>query len=176
MPLPRAPERITLGFAFSYIDRAIQEGLADRRFGQSEMAAVLEHFGSDPPRCAYCGDEHVSRWDHLVAIKSGGDTVVGNMVPACSRCDDSKRDVPYEEWMLSDAQHSPRSRGVPELAERIARLRAYARRYQYTPRTQEERLAVADCEELVRLRHELDPIRRRIEQLLARHRELHQRL
>jgi hypothetical protein len=168
MPLPRPPQRITVGFAFSYVDRAIQEGLANRRFGQPEMAAVIEYFGADPPQCAYCGDEHVSRWDHLVAVKCDGDTVLGNMVPACSRCDDSKRDVPYEEWMLSGARHSPKSRGVPDVEQRVTRLRAYAEKFDYSPRNPAERLVAADVEELMRLRQRLGGVRKEIEQFLAR--------
>ena len=171
MPLPRAPQRITVGFAFSFVDRAIQEGLANRRFGQPEIAAVIEYFGTDPPQCAYCGDEDVRRWDHLVAVKWCGDTVLGNMVPACSRCDDSKRDMPYEEWMLSGARHSPKSRGVPDVEQRVARLRAYAEKYQYSPRSREERLVAADVEELMRLRHKLGGMRKEIEQFLLRQSE-----
>lgn len=171
MELPRAPQRTTTGFAFSFVDRAIQEGLADRKFGPKEMAAVIEHFGTARPQCAYCGDEHVARWDHLVAVNCGGDTVLGNMVPACSRCDDSKRDVPFEEWMRSDAQHSPKSRRIPDLDQRIIRLHEYTARYAYSPRDAEERLGVAEREELTRLRQSLLALRKEIEQFLARCRE-----
>ena len=33
MTLPKPPQRITTGFAFSDVDRAIREGIADREFG-----------------------------------------------------------------------------------------------------------------------------------------------
>ena len=107
----------------------------------------------------------------LVAVNCGGDTVLGNMVPACSRCDDSKRDVPFEEWMRSDAQHSPKSRRIPDLDQRIIRLHEYTARYAYSPRDAEERLGVAEREELTRLRQSLLALRKEIEQFLARCRE-----
>lgn len=41
-------------------------------------------------RCAYCGGP-VETWDHLVPITLGGETVPGNMVPACRSCNSRKR-------------------------------------------------------------------------------------
>lgn len=78
MKLPRVPARTTTGFAFSMVDRALRERLAERKFGRAEVEKVLEHFG-DPPNCAFCGDERIARWDHLVPVTRGGDTVLGNM-------------------------------------------------------------------------------------------------
>ena len=116
MDLPRAPQRTTIGFAFSSVERALQEEFADRKFGKAEIESILAHFGN-PPKCAYCGDE-VRRWDHLVPVREGGETVIGNMVPACARCDDSKRNEPFQKWMLSDVRFSPKSRQVSDINER----------------------------------------------------------
>jgi len=51
-----------------------------------EYMAIILH---DP--CAYCGDaaEHV---DHIVPLKSGGDSMWDNLTPACQRCNYAKRD------------------------------------------------------------------------------------
>ena len=72
----------------------------------------MAFFGKNPPECVFCGNREVKRWDHLVPVMKGGETVLGNMVPACARCDDSKQAFPFEEWMVSDAKWSPKSRGV----------------------------------------------------------------
>lgn len=97
--LPRALARTTSGFAFSILNRALLEGISDRKFGAAEMRRLLEYFGSDQPRCVYCGAIELARWDHLIPVKAGGDTVLGNMVPACAPCDDSKRDLDFAQWL-----------------------------------------------------------------------------
>lgn len=126
MPLPRAPQRITPSFAFSYIERAIQEGLKLRKFGLSEMDDVVRFFFDQrDPECVYCGSPEVRRWDHVVPVMQGGDTVVGNMVLACAQCDDSKQAADFEQWMNGDAPRSPKSRGVSDIDNRVRRIRDY---------------------------------------------------
>ena len=104
MILPNMPQRTTPGFAFSIVRRALLDCIADRRLGKTEIAEVLSYFGDDPPACVYCGATPINRWDHLVPISKGGDTTLGNIVPACSKCDDSKRDLPFKEWVVGNAQ------------------------------------------------------------------------
>ena len=99
--LPKVPMRTNLGFVFSMLERSITDSLSVRRFGQSEMAQVLAFFNTDPPECAFCGEANVKRWDHLIPVSLGGETVIGNMVLACGRCDDSKGQRPFEQWNCS---------------------------------------------------------------------------
>ena len=74
--LPRAPQRITPAFAFSFVDRAVREGLTLRQFGRPEMNKVVRFFYTNQePECVYCGNNEVRRWDHLVPVMKGGDTV-----------------------------------------------------------------------------------------------------
>ena len=100
------------------VERALLNCLATRRFGLGEIEQVLEFFGFDPPECVYCGSHEVQRWDHLVPVKEGGETVLGNMVPACARCDDSKRHLSFEEWVKSDSESSLKNRGIKEIGQR----------------------------------------------------------
>jgi hypothetical protein len=118
MKLPRAPQRTTPGFAFSILDRALKECLGARQFGRKEMVEVLGFFEMAHPESAFCGSPAVRRWDHLVAVTQNGESVLGNMVPACARCDDSKRSLPFEEWMTSEAEGSPQRRGINDIAGR----------------------------------------------------------
>ncbi len=48
--------------------------------------------------CAYC-DGPIETWDHVVAVSRGGKTEPGNIVPACGRCNSSKRDSDIDEWL-----------------------------------------------------------------------------
>ena len=59
---------------------------------QREWRAML--FGY---QCAYCGGkyEHI---DHLIALARGGDDSPGNLVPACERCNQSKKVSNWKEW------------------------------------------------------------------------------
>ncbi len=140
MRLPTIPKRMTPAFGFSILTRAVREGLSARHFGKSAVEAVINFFEPRPPECVFCGSADVRRWDHLIPVGLGGDTVLGNMVLACSRCDDSKGRRPFDEWMRSDAPFSPASGGVPDLERRIARLKAYMVHFGYSPRQPEERL------------------------------------
>lgn len=170
MKLPRVPSRTTPGFAFSTINRALRECLSRRDFGQQEMAEVLAFFGTDDPECVFCGSREVRRWDHLVPINGGGETVLGNMVPACARCDDSKRHLPFEEWMISDARHSPKSRDVQGVDQRIARIKAYVQHFGYRVQPQPERLNEQERQRLSEIESMLQKLREEIDALIADYR------
>jgi len=82
-------------------------------------------------RCAYCGDPR-TEWDHFRPIVKGRQptgyiTEIANLVPACGKCNQSKGNKNWKEWMLSTAARSPRQRGISDLGERVARLEAYER-------------------------------------------------
>lgn len=152
------------------IERALSQCLAIRQFGQKEMDEVSAFFGTDPPECVYCGSPEVKRWDHLVPVKEGGETVLGNMVPACARCDDSKQDRPFEEWMMSDARRSPKNRGVKDLDQRVERIKAYIQHFGYTPRSLEQRLDEHERERLETIRPRLQELRKDVEALIEDYR------
>ncbi len=99
-----------------------------------EIEEALRILGMDPAdvRCAYCGDK-ASEWDHLQPLVKGRRPTgfiseIGNLVPSCGKCNQSKRNEEWESWMRSEtAGLSPKSRGVKDLEERIERLRAFER-------------------------------------------------
>ena len=49
-------------------------------------------------KCAYCGGQHET-WDHVEPVKRGGQTVPGNIVPACRSCNSSKNAKPLSDWL-----------------------------------------------------------------------------
>lgn len=98
-----------------------------------EVEEVLKTLGMEPSdvRCAYCGDK-ATEWDHLrpLVVKrrpTGFITEIANLVPACGKCNQSKGNKPWRDWMLSRAKLSPTGRGVANVADRVARLEAYER-------------------------------------------------
>jgi len=164
------PARTTPGFAFSMVSRALAECLGRRQFGQAEMQAVLQFFHMREPGCALCGSREVRRWDHLVAINRGGETVVGNIVPSCATCDDSKRDLPYEEWMGHSAEGSPASRGVIDVAERLESIQCYVSHFGYKVHPLEQRLDERELDRLVVLQSRLSELRQEADALIRDYR------
>ena len=96
----KAPTNMSASRALYALDRTIKERLLDREFGTQQLRTALDYFAqAGVAGCIYCGNELVERWDHLVPVSSGGGTVVGNMVPACGSCDDSKGAKDYRVWL-----------------------------------------------------------------------------
>jgi hypothetical protein len=96
-----------------------------------EIEEALRILGNEPHdvRCAYCGDK-ASEWDHLrpLVLKrrpTGYVSEIANLVPACGKCNQSKGNKPWRDWMLSSARLSPTGRRVEGVSTRLARLEAY---------------------------------------------------
>lgn len=98
-----------------------------------DVVEALEVLGmsTDKCTCIYCGGKK-SEWDHLRPIvinkrPTGYITEIANLVPACGKCNQSKGNKPWREWIRSKAPHSPQTRGMTDLEERVGRLEAYER-------------------------------------------------
>ena len=84
----------------------------------AEIEEALRILGMDPGdvRCAYCGDKS-SEWDHLrpLVLKrrpTGYVSEIANLVPSCGKCNQSKRNTEWREWMVSAVPLSPTARGL----------------------------------------------------------------
>ena len=99
---------------------------------EAEVDEVLAIFGMLPTamQCVYCGNPS-SEWDHLrpLVVKlrpTGYISEIANLVPACGKCNQSKRNESWRTWMISTtAPLSPTSRGIADVAERMKRLEAF---------------------------------------------------
>jgi hypothetical protein len=101
-----------------------------------ELVEALAVLGMTPETvvCAYCGDTK-SEWDHLRPLVVGKQPTgyiseICNLVPSCGKCNQSKGNKPWLQWMSSTARLSPTARGVPDLEQRVERLHAYERWHQ----------------------------------------------
>jgi hypothetical protein len=79
--------------------------------------------------CSYCGDT-ATEWDHLRPLvvdklPTGYISEIHNLVPACGKCNQSKGNKPWRQWMFGSAKLSPQTRGITGLEERADRLSAY---------------------------------------------------
>lgn len=96
-----------------------------------EIEESLEILGmkAEDVRCAYCGDKS-SEWDHLrpLVLKrrpTGFISEIANLVPACGKCNQSKGNQPWRDWMLGPARFSPTGRGCSGIPDRVTRLERY---------------------------------------------------
>jgi hypothetical protein len=99
----------------------------------AEIADALEILCMRPDdvRCSYCGDLW-TEWDHLrphvVGRRpTGYISEIGNLVPSCGKCNQSKGNKGWEAWMRSDAPLAPARRGITDLERRVECLKAYER-------------------------------------------------
>jgi HNH endonuclease len=99
----------------------------------AEVEEVIAVLGMALGRCfcAYCGDPR-TEWDHFRPIVKGRQptgyiTEIANLVPACGKCNQSKGNKNWKDWIMGGAARSPKQRGIVDLAERVARLEAYER-------------------------------------------------
>lgn len=156
----KLPTKFSAGLGLSLIDRAVKESFA-ARCSLSELAEVEAYFEANGGMlCFYCRSPDPSRWDHLHAVTRGGDTVPGNLVPACGRCDDSKQHRDVEEWAAGSSQYRPAPNRLPEI---LRRIEAYRRHFPYTPREFDEKLTDEQRERYARFRHEIDALRAHLE-------------
>jgi hypothetical protein len=97
-----------------------------------EIEQALTILGMDVAdvRCVYCGNPS-SEWDHLrpLVVKArptGYISEIANLVPACGKCNQSKGNTAWWIWIASEtAPHSPTTRRIADVSDRIARLEAY---------------------------------------------------
>lgn len=96
-----------------------------------EIAEALDILKLDPVdlQCAYCGNVS-TEWDHLRPLvlnrrPTGYISEIANLVPACGKCNQSKRNEDWREWMQSGAKHSPTGRGIADVSQRIETISAF---------------------------------------------------
>jgi hypothetical protein len=168
MNFPNAPRRTTPNFGFSMVNRSLTDGLSRRKFGKAEMREIAKYFFNDGPiECVYCGDSNVRRWDHLVPVTEGGEAVLGNMVPACSRCDDSKGASFFKDWMKGSAPYSPTTRKIDGVRRKMNQIERYAASFDYVATSVESRLTKREAAELRRVRKQLTEVSNEAQALIA---------
>jgi 5-methylcytosine-specific restriction endonuclease McrA len=59
---------------------------------------LMRQWGEFGHRCAYCGASGDLEVEHVIPISKGGEHHLGNIVPACHRCNSSKRSKDAHDW------------------------------------------------------------------------------
>jgi hypothetical protein len=61
-----------------------------------------EVFKRDGYRCRYCGNDGPLSVDHIITWETGGPTRVENLLASCKKCNRTRGNMPYEQWIMSD--------------------------------------------------------------------------
>jgi 5-methylcytosine-specific restriction endonuclease McrA len=80
--------------------KAVQRGSVGVHVTAAQIRDRFNEFGN---LCAYCGSGGDLHIEHVTPIAKGGNHVLSNILPACQRCNYSKRTHPVEEWYRSQA-------------------------------------------------------------------------
>ena len=103
---------------------------------EEEVKRALKVLGMDEETvcCAYCG-EPADSWCPINTLVEPDGLITGyyyeihNLVPTCTKCYHGRKFAPWREWIESDGDDSPKSRGIEGTERRIARLEKYEERY-----------------------------------------------
>lgn len=68
--------------------------------------ALGERFAFFGNTCCYCGSDDRIVVDHFIPRAKGGPHTIGNLLPACHRCNTSKRDHDPESWYKAQSFYS----------------------------------------------------------------------
>jgi hypothetical protein len=128
----RMPTPVTVMGRSSSITNSFINGIIPARYPSEEdlvQALVILRLNPEDLRCAYCG-EKATEWDHFRPLISAQEPTgyiseIQNLVPACGKCNQSKGNSHWRDWILGNARLSPRVRGVADLDARIARLQRF---------------------------------------------------
>lgn len=98
---------------------------------KEEVLEVLCVLGMDEftIRCSYCKDAF-TEWDHFHPIVRGKKPTgyiseIHNLVPSCGKCNQSKGNSYWKEWIVGKARLSPASRNIENLEMIISNLEKY---------------------------------------------------
>lgn len=70
---------------------------------QIDARVSWEVFRRDGYTCAYCGDKHSPLTvDHVVLWEEGGPSVPENLITACKKCNHTRGNMQFEDWIKSD--------------------------------------------------------------------------
>jgi hypothetical protein len=110
---------------------AFVHAIIPRKVDGTEQLALYNRFGINAYECVYCGKEATDE-DHLRAIvkkgkPSGYFHTIGNIVPACGPCNQSKGGSDWRAWMTSlRAKGSPTKKAISGTEARVERLAKFA--------------------------------------------------
>lgn len=83
-------------------DGTVTKAIARKSQRQIDQVISWNVYRRDKYQCRYCGRGDVPLTvDHIICWEAGGPTTEENLVAACKKCNRTRGDMPYCEWILS---------------------------------------------------------------------------
>lgn len=141
----KMPKAVTIKGRSSSITNSFFNGIVPvvyPTYEEIKKALNVLQQDEDDVRCVYCGSKK-TEWDHLHPLivdknHTGFITEIANLVPACGKCNQSKGNSDWKEWMLGNAPLSPKTRGVKDLNRKIEIIENYDKVFKKTKINLEE--------------------------------------
>ena len=132
LPLFRMPRQMKITGRSSSITNAFINSIIpviEPTGSQVKQALRILGMTAENIQCTYCGSSS-TEWDHLRPLvlnkkPTGYISEIYNLIPACGKCNQSKGNKSWSDWMVSDAKLSPKSRGIKDIDIRLKRLADY---------------------------------------------------
>jgi 5-methylcytosine-specific restriction endonuclease McrA len=81
-------------------DGTVQKAIIRKSQRQIEQGVSWRVYKRDRYACRYCGNDNTPLTvDHLVTWESGGPSTVENLVAACRKCNKTRGELGYAEWL-----------------------------------------------------------------------------
>lgn len=97
-------QRIT-GIIAANRRRALERQVTAAKITRKQIRDRFQQFGN---ACAYCGNTNSLQVEHVVPVSRGGTHAIGNIIPACSRCNQNKHANEVYSWYKAQDFYSER--------------------------------------------------------------------
>jgi hypothetical protein len=87
-----------IGYSQNSLIRNILSNLGNESFSEDDWEKTKEYFNN---KCAYCGNSGELIIEHAIPINREklGEHRIGNIIPACKKCNSNKHDKDYREYL-----------------------------------------------------------------------------
>ena len=144
------------------VARGLREIVAPRQtMRKAHWEQIKQEFSG---HCLFCGQSGTKENrgivpDHLIPVTRFGELVIGNTVPACQTCNDSRGERDWRPFL--------RERFPGDAEAQITQVEEYLARHPYHPPSPEEALSVRELKDYQALLAEWDSMLQRARQLQA---------
>ena len=142
------------------VSRGLREIVAPRQtMPTAQWQRVKDEFGG---LCVFCGSGTTKENrgivpDHLIPVTRFGELVIGNTVPACQTCNDSRGDGDWRPFVRAKFPNDPEAQ--------IARIEEYLKRHPYHPPSPESALSPEEREKYAQLLQDWESLHTQARQL-----------
>lgn len=145
------------------VQRGLRELYTEHTLNEEEWNEIIVHFGN---KCSYCNVEDTGNSrtgiipDHLIPAANNGDYILGNIIPACQDCNDTRGKKDWKEYII---KYFPKNSD-----ERVLKIERYITQFNYEPAIPEKRLENDEYQEYQSILNEWESLLKRATELRSK--------